>query len=58
MENESLLKPNKIDLTPAKRCPDFDSECKDVCDPMACWQGNTLIGVAHGYCPLLVSRNE
>jgi hypothetical protein len=48
--------------TPARRCPDFDSECVDVRDHLACWKGGIYVHAgeryqlkpAMGYCPFLM----
>ena len=50
---------------PARRCSDFDSECKDVIDHAACFCGGVIFAtdgtiyttpVADGYCPFLVGQ--
>ena len=41
-----------IDNKPAKRCSDFDEDCKSVKRPSVCWEGIT-IPMADGYCPLM-----
>ena len=51
-----------LDITPAKRCPDFDNDCKDVPDHAECWRGVTrqngstivFTSQAEGYCPYLM----
>ena len=36
----------------AKRCPDFDQDCKDVHNHYACWVGvDNGIPPVDGYCP-------
>lgn len=40
--------------TRRKRCPDYDSECKDVPCPLYCFLGDERTGPAEGYCPLLL----
>lgn len=52
--------------TPAKRCTDYDTECVDVPNHLACWQGGcrTINGVeyvtdqADGYCPFLIGMES
>lgn len=51
----------ELDLTPAKRCPDYDAECADVTSHAHCWSGIDRDGVrmmaqAEGYCPYLVGE--
>lgn len=51
---------------PARRCPDYDDECKDVLDHVSCFAGGTyfvkgtiwIISVADGYCPFLVGQEQ
>lgn len=54
-------------LAPAKRCPDFDSDCKDVIDHFKCWNGGILRAIggifyetepADGYCPYLIGQER
>jgi len=40
---------SKSDNKPAKKCPDFDSDCRDVIDPLHCWL-NPQCPVIDGYC--------
>lgn len=48
-------KPKVIPLVPAKRCPDFDSDCDDIENHAACWN-SWLLGIADGYCPYLIGE--
>lgn len=46
----------------AKRCPDYDEDCKHVADHLKCWKGVETLhnGViyftqqADGYCPFVI----
>lgn len=53
----------ELDLTPAKRCPDYDDECRYVEDHTFCFAGGVTFDIfgniyetptAEGYCPFLV----
>ncbi len=54
--------PALIDLTPARRCPDYDDDCKFVKDHVACATGCTqmVAGILcttppiDGYCPFVI----
>lgn len=38
-----------------RRCPDYDSECVDVRDPLECYLGcGGELERADGYCPLIL----
>lgn len=46
--------------TTDKKCPDFDDECKDVPNHLACFMGDlrcVKLGVAKGYCPFIHKEN-
>jgi hypothetical protein len=49
-----------LDLTPAKRCSDYDADCAEVISPVACWQGcetsEYFTEEADGYCPYMVGE--
>ena len=43
-----------------KRCPDYDEECKEVPNHLACFMGNlrcVKLGTAMGYCPFIHKEN-
>lgn len=40
------------------RCPDFDEDCKDVKDHVACYLGLYMgCGTAKGYCPFIHNQS-
>ena len=53
-----------IDMTPAKRCSDFDDDCAGVVDHYQCWKGGPclwngqpdVMPPADGYCPYLIGQ--
>lgn len=54
----------KLDLTPGKRCSDYDEDCAGVEDHFTCWRGGTFLvacricetAPADGYCPYLIGQ--
>lgn len=52
MALKTNVQAKQLDCTPAKRCSDFDDDCKDVKSHSRCWSGPNL-GPADGYCPFL-----
>lgn len=53
----------ELDLTPAKRCPDYDDDCRFVKDHASCFAGGITFDkfcnsyetpMAEGYCPFLI----
>ncbi len=48
----------RVDLTPGKRCSDFDKDCAFVQNHYICWRGGTFDQWerADGYCPYLVGQ--
>lgn len=62
VELDKAIVPDK----PAKRCSDYDSECKAVKDHFKCWRGGlSLAGgkvfetdPADGYCPFVLGLEK
>lgn len=57
METEIENKPLSTEVKNDNRCPDFDEDCKEVKDHVACYLGLWGCGVAKGYCPFIHPEN-
>jgi len=57
METETIVVVNATH-TPASKCSDYDEDCFSVVNPTACWVGNEAIGMADGYCPLMLTKES
>lgn len=58
---EAIKTEAKKPCSGCNRCPDFDEDCKEVVDHLACFIGinkeGVDIGIAKGYCPFIHAEN-
>ncbi len=56
MKECELAESAMLDCVPAKKCSDYDQDCRFVKCPALCWAGDENLAPADGYCPLMYSN--